>query len=262
MEDICSIAKLECNRCEYSWFPRTPVQPAACPGCKSRYWNKDKKRAERAKGETELECRYCQNKFQRRKGAVKAAIKHGKTKFFCSLKCHGEATKKRVILYCGNCGVEIERRECEITSKSGIQYCSKSCAITKNNTLYRSGENHPWWNGGGSSYRKIKPGDVCELCADKRYFLLIVHHKDSDRTNNTEENLCKLCYNCHKLQHMKLVDGELVVDWNSLTSEEVWRFYKNWVSNNCDFSGDWPSGMASASGAEERVFDSPIPDHV
>ena len=35
--------KLNCLRCEYSWYPRTPKLPKVCPKCKSPYWNKERK---------------------------------------------------------------------------------------------------------------------------------------------------------------------------------------------------------------------------
>lgn len=36
------VGQLQCERCHYCWFPRTPgSKPRECPACKSRYWNKD-----------------------------------------------------------------------------------------------------------------------------------------------------------------------------------------------------------------------------
>jgi len=31
---------LKCNRCNHSWYSRTPNNPKVCPKCKSPYWNK------------------------------------------------------------------------------------------------------------------------------------------------------------------------------------------------------------------------------
>lgn len=33
----------KCFRCEYTWYPRKP-QILLCPKCKSRYWDKERKR--------------------------------------------------------------------------------------------------------------------------------------------------------------------------------------------------------------------------
>ena len=32
-----------CQRCEYTWIPRTVNVPKQCPGCKSLYWNKPRR---------------------------------------------------------------------------------------------------------------------------------------------------------------------------------------------------------------------------
>lgn len=35
--------KLKCTRCHYEWLPRKETPPAACPSCKSRYWDREKR---------------------------------------------------------------------------------------------------------------------------------------------------------------------------------------------------------------------------
>jgi RNase P subunit RPR2 len=43
---------------------------------------------------------------------------------------------------------------------------------------------------------------ICEKCGyDKVSGILIVHHKDRDRTNNNLSNLIVLCPNCHAIEH-------------------------------------------------------------
>jgi len=34
---------LKCLRCSYQWVPRT-TWPKTCPNCKSRYWNRPRKK--------------------------------------------------------------------------------------------------------------------------------------------------------------------------------------------------------------------------
>lgn len=40
-----SIKKVTCNRCLYSWYPKTESIPKTCanPKCRSPYWNKERK---------------------------------------------------------------------------------------------------------------------------------------------------------------------------------------------------------------------------
>jgi hypothetical protein len=69
----------------------------------------------------------------------------------------------------------------------------------------RVSENHGNWSNGQATYRdrlkKSKQKRECQKCgiADKR--VLIVHHKDKNRSNNEIENLTWLCCNCHYLVH-------------------------------------------------------------
>lgn len=111
---------------------------------------------------------------------------------------------------CANpkCGKEIERALSEIKrSKTGNVYCSKSCSNTINNTLFKSGENHPNYISGISSYRKMRMGKVgakCEKCGIDNPCVLEVHHKDRNRKNNKIENLQLLCANCHLIEHCKI----------------------------------------------------------
>ena len=51
---------------------------------------------------------------------------------------------------CGYCGKEINKQPHEIkNSKSGLVFCSKSCACSYNNSHLRSGKNNPNYIDGG-----------------------------------------------------------------------------------------------------------------
>lgn len=106
---------------------------------------------------------------------------------------------------CANCGKEIDRYPSLLKkSKTGNLYCSKSCSNSVNNRLFKSGQNHPNYKTGESSYRKIiKKDSVCERCGFKDIRALQVHHKDRDRHNNKRVNLEILCANCHMIEHSK-----------------------------------------------------------
>lgn len=39
-----SIPVCTCNRCGWTWYPRSPVTPHWCPHCNSPYWNRPRKR--------------------------------------------------------------------------------------------------------------------------------------------------------------------------------------------------------------------------
>lgn len=86
-------------------------------------------------------------------------------------------------------------------------YCSRSCAVSYNNT-FRIGDKHPNFGSGSGSYRKAalraygeKCGnDKCEIYSNGIKVdvnMLDVHHIDGDRSNNRLDNLKVLCVWCH-----------------------------------------------------------------
>ena len=64
------------------------------------------------------------------------------------------------------------------------------------------GITHVWWRK-----KLMEEVGVCEICGfnDKR--ILVIHHKDVDRTNNCRENLILLCQNCHATVHYEEKNG-------------------------------------------------------
>lgn len=62
----------------------------------------------------------------------------------------------------------------------------------------QSGANNNNWKGGIGTYQKYLKSE-CERCGSTER--LLVHHKDRDRYNNTEENLETLCKSCHQAEH-------------------------------------------------------------
>ena len=110
-----------------------------------------------------------------------------------------------MILRCATCDKMVIKSPTALKrSKTGNVYCSRSCSNTKNNSLFKSGENHPNYTTGSSSYRnrKLKESEGhCERCGFSILCVLEVHHKDGNRRNNDIENLELLCRNCHGIEH-------------------------------------------------------------
>lgn len=119
--------------------------------------------------------------------------------------------KSIVKVKCANCNIEIEKVKSQLNrSKTGNYYCSKSCATTNNNRLFKRGKSHPNFIDGSSYYRKIVLENLdnpkCERCGySKSIKALHVHHKDGNRKNNEIENLELLCANCHYIEHYENV---------------------------------------------------------
>ena len=109
-----------------------------------------------------------------------------------------------MIIKCVTCGKEVNKLPSQIKrSKTGNSYCSKTCAVTNNNKLFRIGENHPNYTDGVASYRKkaLRAKKSCEDCGNRDERVLEVHHLDENRRNNLIENLIVLCANCHLIRH-------------------------------------------------------------
>lgn len=148
------------------------------------------------------ECSNCNKIIWKRKDYFKTY-----NNVFCGSKCRKQHRMTGKFVNCNNCDKQIYRTVSEIEkSKSGFHYCSKRCATIKNNSIYKTRENHPSWNGGGSSYRLSALKHYGEQCQNKNCDLSIidipvemldVHHIDENRSNNELKNLIVLCVYCH-----------------------------------------------------------------
>lgn len=123
--------------------------------------------------------------------------------FYCSDECY--SNKSSVTLPCSNCGKEVKRTKSQLArSKSGNVFCSRSCATSINNTVYKSDENHPSYINGSGSYRKRALREYDNQCSislcgwneDPR--ILEIHHIDNSHKNSSFDNLVILCPICHR----------------------------------------------------------------
>ena len=147
-----------------------------------------------------VNCQICGNEFYVKPSHQK--LGYGK---YCSRKCNGEAQKRGKSVKCYICDKEVWKIPKDLErSKSGLYFCSKSCS-TKWRNAYFSREKHSNWKNGVTTYRKILSNTDVELkcidCGISDSRVLVAHHMDKNRKNNTADNLCWLCMNCHHLRH-------------------------------------------------------------
>ena len=126
-------------------------------------------------------------------------------RIYCSKKCQNEGLKKGKLFPCHTCGKEIYKSvQIQARSTSGKFFCGKSCQTLWRNSIYIE-EKHSNWKGGTASYRNILSRTdavrICGRCKNEDTRVLIAHHKDRNRQNNTVSNLIWLCHNCHYLVH-------------------------------------------------------------
>ncbi len=74
-----------------------------------------------------------------------------------------------------------------------------------------------WYNiAGWAKIRKRiieRDNFACRICGDGVEAGLNVHHKDYDRTHNSNDNLVTLCVPCHRGVHAEGYKPELYEDW-------------------------------------------------
>lgn len=155
----------------------------------------------------EIECCVCRKKIYRTLKHINESEKNG-WRVFCSSRCQSEGKKTGKTVQCFCCGKKVWKCLVELkSSKSGNLFCSKRCATVINNSLYKKGENHPNYNNGRFSYRKLafENHEVrCCVCGYDVLEVLQVHHVDGDRGNNEVKNLIIVCPTHHREIHLGL----------------------------------------------------------
>lgn len=156
-----------------------------------------------------VRCARCGSSF------LKALRLIGKSeKNYCSRACKDAAGSRRVNLVCAYCGMLFTRAAHRARlPKHGLCFCSRSCK-DKAQRLESGGRfsemrpNHYGASMSGANARGYRAkafrthGAVCAVCGYSREDVLVVHHVDGDRDNNSEDNLRVLCPTHHVEQHV------------------------------------------------------------
>ncbi len=135
------------------------------------------------------QCSLCKTPIYRRPSQLSSSV-------FCSKHCYGLSQRKEVpCLVCGT----------PIISGLNKKTCSRACA-NKNRTGIAYTKDS--FSDKALSQRRIKlrimqeRGASCERCGYAVSEILHLHHKDRNRSNNTDQNLEILCPNCHFEEHL------------------------------------------------------------
>lgn len=142
--------------------------------------------------------------------------KLGKRKF-CSQRCAGLGQRDYETFECANCGKSFERNVGKArNSKSGYSFCSRTCKDIANRIDGIKAIHPPHFGLGNGLYdyreRALKAyGSRCTDtdCPIQNAGIEIpermidVHHIDSDRSNNSIENLEVVCVWCHAVRTRK-----------------------------------------------------------
>jgi hypothetical protein len=164
-------------------------------------------------------CQTCEKNFIQRKSGNKK---------YCSIECKGRGSRHKIELSCFSCGKKIHKQPSKLkNSKHGFYFCNRECKEEAQSLKGNCPEIRPDHYGtseGREVYRNlIKNSDhpVCEGCGEETIYLLQVHHKDKDRTNNERENFEIVCANCHIKRHLYLKDGKWCFSFFYLTPRDM-----------------------------------------
>jgi len=122
-------------------------------------------------------------------------ISANKGKVYCGQVCYGVSCRKeKACVVCGK----------SILASLNKKTCSRACSNTQRAGIVYGRERK---NDKVKNYRYLKSilieerGCFCERCKYSRGEILVVHHKNRNRTDNTLENLELICPNCHAEEH-------------------------------------------------------------
>ena len=86
------------------------------------------------KATTQLVCDYCKNSFDKDSKFIKHKKDRGDKHVFCSNKCVAKFRDNSKTFECHVCKTAFIRQRSQLKSKSGFQFCSKSCSAQWNNS--------------------------------------------------------------------------------------------------------------------------------
>jgi len=144
---------------------------------------------------------------------------------YCSRSCSAKHIRnpKQLNTKCDNCGKEFYKSGWRKSqSKSGYHFCSRKCKDEAQRVeSHLKNFNPPFYEEGSdcaSTYRAIafrNKEHKCTICGYKEVIeVLVVHHIDQNRSNNSMSNLEILCPTCHEVKHFKTKTGR----WGKITN--------------------------------------------
>lgn len=124
---------------------------------------------------------------------------------YCSQACRSKSQLNGRNVNCFICNKKVYRSDEKLrNSKSGKYFCTKKCQTLWRNSIYIEDRSSNWKNG-KSSYRKMMSRrdliSNCAICNLSDVRILVIHHRNRNRKDNSISNLTCLCLNCHFLVH-------------------------------------------------------------
>ncbi len=159
-------------------------------------------------------CKYCGKGFR----------SPHKNRKFCSIDCFRGSRKTGKDVHCKNCLKVFHVSDCDLRRGGGV-YCSWDCRIAYMEANKKS-RKEIWSKFNSKDSTKIYKrkwaeekffggnrttiGARCNRCGADN-IVLVIHHKDRNKSNNLPTNLEVLCRACHMNEHRKEVVSNEVI---------------------------------------------------
>lgn len=190
---------------------------------------------------------------------------------YCCTACQVSHTVPTKILQCVDCGESFEFRgrttklRCEKCWHKHVSKLTMSCRAVKNpNVQIGIG------SGGGQNQNPALPKEIrlraiarsryrdkaltknssCDICGyNKHHNALVVHHKNMDRMDSSEDNLAVLCANCHTILHKEI---KRLQRTQQITAVDVYELVKKEESRIkiSEKTGEPPNGAIRPEGQQ------------
>jgi len=155
-----------------------------------------------------VSCNICGNTYEKLERDINTNNKLGHH-FYCSKECMIIGRRTGNTYSCSVCGKVFYREKRRVEKNtSGNIFCSHTCANSHSNRL-RTGNNHPNYTNGNTSYRRLALsyyGCRCKICGYDTEECLEVHHIDHDICNCSVDNLVVLCPTHHTEIHRGIIN--------------------------------------------------------
>lgn len=154
-----------------------------------------------------LTCAYCGCKFWK----AKHRLRKNRKDYYCSTRCAQLSQRNGEKTLCACCGKPIYRAKRDLQrSKHQVFFCSKACQSEAQKIL---GPEPNCYGKETNDSRTLcsfyYPEIKCSHCGYYEHLPLVeVHHIDSNRENNSPENLIWLCTMCHRAVTLGLAQIE------------------------------------------------------
>lgn len=148
-------------------------------------------------------CITCGNEFYAFPSYIKKCNAAGVKISYCSMKCYDKTGKNNPFYGKKQSAESLQKgREHPNARRFGRPGINNPNVVRYGEEYGFKGSRFEWWRR-----KLLRDIGQCERCGYEDKRILTVHHIDRNHSNNAQENLTLLCWNCHMKDHADAKDG-------------------------------------------------------